>query len=213
MRITKYGHACIVLEEQGQKLVIDPGGWTGDFGPLEAISTAVITHNHADHFDATQLQKIIQANPGVQIYGAEEVAAEGKDLHILPVNGGQDAESGPFHLRFFGEMHALIHQSFPPVPHNVGVLVNDMFYDPGDSFTVPLGTAVKALAVPVSAPWLKMSEVVDFVQAVRPKQCIATHNALLSEIGQGLADHWLEAACKATGARYTSLKIGESLDI
>jgi L-ascorbate metabolism protein UlaG (beta-lactamase superfamily) len=34
MKLTKYTHACIVLEEQGEKLVIDPGGFTPEFGDV-----------------------------------------------------------------------------------------------------------------------------------------------------------------------------------
>jgi L-ascorbate metabolism protein UlaG (beta-lactamase superfamily) len=35
MKLTKFQHACIVLEERGKKLIIDPGDSTPGFGNLE----------------------------------------------------------------------------------------------------------------------------------------------------------------------------------
>lgn len=213
MKVTKYTHACLVLEEQGQRMIIDPGSWTADFGPLENVVGVVVTHNHADHYNAHNLERIRQANPEVQIFGAQEVATDTTTLDVTPVSGGQTVQCGSFTLQFFGEMHALIHASFPPIPHNIGVLVNDSLYYGGDSFTIPTGVQVKALAVPVSAPWLKMAEVVDYVTAIKPQLCVATHNALLSEQGQSIADTQMQMVCQSLSAQYLPLRVGESTEI
>lgn len=214
MKITKFGHACIVLEEQGKKLVIDPGSWTDNFGPLNDIAAVVITHNHQDHFSIEHIKAIVQSNPDVQIFGAQEVCDDSakEGIAITNVTGGNAATAGPFTMRFYGDMHALIHKDFPPVPHNVGLLVNDTFYYPGDSFTIPEGAPVKILAIPASAPWMKIAEAVDFVKAVRPQVCFPTHNALLSDIGEQLVDTWFKTTCNGIHAEYFSLKPGESFE-
>lgn len=214
MKITKYGHACVVLEEQGRKLVIDPGIWTTEFGPLDGIDAVVVTHNHGDHYNPEYLRAIAQANPGIQMFGAQEVVADAAQAGIVVTQAAtkQTIQVGPFSLRFYGEMHALIHESFPPVPHNVAVLVNDTFYYAGDSFTTPEGAPVKILAAPASAPWMKIAESVDFITKVRPQICFPTHNALLSDIGQQLADTWLKTACDGIHAEYYSLAPGESFE-
>lgn len=46
-----------------------------------------------------------------------------------------EVEVGPFSLRFTGGWHAAIHRTVPRV-HNVGVVVNETLYHPGDSFEV-----------------------------------------------------------------------------
>jgi len=214
MKVTKYGHACVVLEEQGKKLVIDPGSWTEGLGPLDNIAAVVITHNHQDHLNIQHLQAILQQNPGVQMFGAQEAAQDmaKQNIQANSVTGGHAATVGPFTVRFYGNMHALIHEDFPPVPHNVGVLVNDTFYYPGDSFTVPDGAPVKILAVPASAPWMKIAEAVDFINTVRPQVCFPTHNALLSDIGEQLTDNWFKGVCDGIHATYHSLKAGESFE-
>jgi hypothetical protein len=92
----------------------------------------------------------------------------------------------------------------------VGVLVNQAFYYPGDSFAVP-GLPVTVLALPVSAPWLKMSESLDFLQAVKPTQCFPTHNALLSEFGQNVANAWVQKICDTDGIALVPLQPGQNL--
>ena len=43
------------------------------------------------------------------------------------------------------------------------------------------------LFVPLNAPWMKLSESIDFVRAVKPGRAFALHDALLTETGaQGL---------------------------
>ncbi len=51
MKLTKYEHACVFLEnDDGDKVVIDPGIFTNLPGDLSRIVAIVITHEHPDHF-------------------------------------------------------------------------------------------------------------------------------------------------------------------
>lgn len=211
MKITKYGHACLVLENQGKKLIIDPGEFTPEFGDTDSIVAVVITHMHGDHFHPPHLQSIFATNPDAQLYATQEVADQATDMKVIVPQPGDTAEVGGFSLRFFGETHAAVHADFPPC-QNIGVLVNDTFYYPGDSFTMPT-LPVKVLAVPVSAPWLKMGEAIDFLRAVKPVYCFPTHNALLSEPGHMIANYWVQTISKQIGARFDYLKAGESIDV
>lgn len=210
MKVTKYAHACLVLELDGQKLVIDPGGYTPHFGNVHNVVGIVITHVHADHFDPAHIARILADNPDVHVWTTAEVAQQLGNPPVTIVQGGADAQAGPFAMRFFGDEHASIHDRFPQW-QNVGVLVNDALYYPGDSFTVPAGESVQALALPVSAPWLKIGEAIDFVEAVHPAQCFPTHNALLSDIGQASVDDWMQPVCEKAGIRYQLLQPGQSI--
>jgi hypothetical protein len=118
---------------------------------------------------------------------------------------------GPFTLEFFGDLHAVIHPSIPVI-ENRGVLINDKFYYPGDSFTLP-DRPVELLAVPTSAPWLKISEVMDFVTTVKHKHSMATHNALHSEFGNALSNGRVKAITEAQGGEFHYLLPGESIAI
>lgn len=211
MKLTKYEHAFLVLEEQNQKLVIDPGSYSPEIPELENVCGIVITHVHGDHFDLSNIDKILARNPEAIIYTVEEVAKElGARAHKV-VSGGASEQCGPFQLAFHGEKHAIIHDS-APVWQNVGVIVNQALYYPGDSFTIP-DAPVEVLAVPAGSPWAKIGEEMDFVETVKPAKVFPTHNAHLSEIGLGGRDNWLGLICEKIGAQYIFLKPGESLEL
>ena len=210
MRITKYEHACVVLEEQGKKLVIDPGGFTSSFGAPDNIAAVVVTHEHADHFDPGHLQKILGSNPEVRMFMPADAAKHFQKPNVTVVKDGDEHSVGPFVLHFTGERHAVIHPDWP-YPQNIGVRVGDAFYYAGDSFTLPDKPA-EVLAVPSSAPWMKISEAMDYVTAAKPKRCFATHNALLSEKGHATTSKWLNEICAKHGIGFTLLKPGQTLE-
>lgn len=203
MDIRKFQHACLELTKDNESLVIDPGGWTTDFEPNDHTVGVVITHEHGDHLDKASLQTILGKNSEVCIYAHVDVIAQldnftGAKQAVKP---GEIITVGPFSLRFTGGTHSTIHPDYP-VPANLGVVVDDgALYYPGDSFALP-DCAVEALAVPASAPWMKMSEAMDFIVAVKPKVCFPTHNVLLSEQGHMLANTWLAKAAENVGAMY-----------
>lgn len=152
MNLTKHEHACLVLQKAGETLVIDPGVFTSPLGDLRGVVGIVITHEHPDHWTPEQLRRILEMNPDARLLGpAGVVAAAGDEFTIETVSPGDAVEVGDFSLRFFGGRHAEIHSSIPIID-NVGVLVDDDLFYPGDSFTVPEGVAVTTLAAPSGAP-------------------------------------------------------------
>ncbi|HUP26188.1 MAG TPA: MBL fold metallo-hydrolase [Candidatus Limnocylindrales bacterium] len=213
MNITKYEHACLVIEEQGQKLIVDPGVFSESCTDFTNVVAVIVTHIHPDHYDPEKLAEIIKQNSGAMIFTVQEVA---NDLaaHGLPateVIGGSNKACGPYKLDFYGGQHALIHKSLP-INQNIAVMVNDTLYYPGDSFTIP-HKPVALLALPSSGPWMKISEAVDFVAAVKPKRIFPTHNAILSDIGAGIHNRVLQGAAQNIAAEYIVLSPGETLTL
>src|SRR6187549_712981 len=190
MQLTKYEHACFTLEKDEQILVVDPGEFSSDFIAPENVIGVIITHEHGDHFDPEQLSTIIDKNPDAIIIGPGAVTSKIEAFETRTVSAGDTTQLGPFTLEFFGSEHATIHPMIPVIV-NVGVLVNDLLYYPGDSFTAP-DKSVDTLALPVAAPWLKISEAMDFLTEVRPRLAFPTHDAILSDIGKEITDARLE---------------------
>ena len=209
MKLTKYPHAHLVLEEAGQKLIIDPGMFSSDLGDVSNVAAIVITHSHGDHLNLDNIKNIQAASPEVKIFGTPEVADQIPEATV--VANGEEIEAGPFSLAFFGQEHAPIHPTVP-VPHNIGVMVNDTLFYPGDSFTVPI-QAVQVLAVPGNAPWAAVGEAMDYIAAVKPAMTFPTHDGLLSEAGHNVYNASLESICKESGTQFRFLKVGESLEI
>jgi L-ascorbate metabolism protein UlaG (beta-lactamase superfamily) len=213
MRLTKLEHAALILEQSGKKLFVDPGSFTTPITDGAGTVAIVITHEHADHWTPEQLGRILDKSPDATIFAPQGVAlAVGASFDVTVVNNGDELTVGPFSLRFFGEKHAVIHSSIPIVD-NVGVLINNSLYYPGDSFTVPAGVDVDLLAAPAGAPWLKISEAIDFVLAVKPKRSFPTHEMVLSVAGKGMANGRLQWATEQGGGEFIPLTPGDTIDV
>ncbi|GAA3916657.1 MBL fold metallo-hydrolase [Microbacterium invictum] len=212
MRVTKHEHACLRLESAGKTLVIDPGSFTLPLQEVDDLVGIVITHEHPDHWTPDHLDRLRKAYPDVPIYGPSGVEAAASGYDVTVVAPGDTVAVAPFTLSFHGGRHAVIHESIAVI-ENVGVLVDDEFYYPGDSYAVPKGADVKLLAAPVGAPWLKIGEAMDFVLAVAPRRAFGTHDMTLSRIGLGMARQRLQWATEQNGGEFLSLGPGESADV
>ncbi len=212
MRVTKHEHAALTVEQSGKALIIDPGSFTLPLSDLNGTVAIVITHEHADHWTADHLDRILGMVPGTPIFAPQGVADAAPGYDITVVAPGDTVEVEPFTLTFFGGKHAVIHESIPVID-NVGVLVNGALYYPGDSFTVPKGVQVELLAAPLGAPWLKVGEAMDFVLAVAPRRAFGTHDMTLSVIGRDMHRARLKWAVEQGGGEFLALEPSESADI
>lgn len=204
MRITKYQHACFTVEHDEKVLVVDPGAFSTDFIAPEHVVAVVITHEHGDHFDHDQLAAIIDKNPDAVILAHESIISQVVTGEVHSVAPGDVTTVGPFSLEFFGGQHALIHKNTPVIA-NIGVLINDLLYYPGDSFVLP-GKPVDTLALPASAPWMKISEAMDYLSTVQPRLAFPTHDAILSDTGKSITDMWLKKAADENDIEYKRIE-------
>ncbi|WP_336696689.1 MBL fold metallo-hydrolase [Curtobacterium sp. USHLN213] len=213
MEVTKLEHACQIVTEGSARLVIDPGNFTRPVD-VTGVVAVVVTHEHPDHVTPEQVRRILDANPGAVVIGpagvARALAGGASDVVVDVVTAGDRRTVGPFDLSFHGTRHNLIHSSVPIVD-NTGVLVNGRLFHPGDSYTVP-DVPVEVLAAPVGAPWLKVSEMMDYVLAVGPRLAYPVHEATLSDVGYGMHTGRLREAVEPSGSLVV-LRPGESLTI
>lgn len=207
MKLTKYEHSCVVLEQEGNKLVIDPGIYSTSFTDFSNIVGVVVTHKHSDHFDMAKLRAIKSLNNNVEILSTMDVAHDSLELSTRPVQAGYTTTIGPFTLEFFGGDHELYKGI-----QNIAVLVNGNYFHPGDSYTLPQ-KQIKVLGAPASAPWLRVAEASDFITNAKARVVIPIHNALLSEIGESIHYRILGEAAQKVGSEYKILKPGESIEI
>ena len=203
----------MAVQKSGSTIIIDPGAFTTPLNDVTGVVAIVVTHEHADHWTPEQLRRILERNPDARIFGPGGVAAAviHHDLTVETVKNGDELQVGPFSLKFIGEKHAVIHESIPVID-NVAVLIDDSFYYAGDSFTLP-HVPVDTLAAPIGAPWLKVSEAIDYVLAVAPRRAFPVHEAVLSQIGISINSERLEAATQQGGGEYLKLAAGQSLDL
>lgn len=176
MRITRYGHSCLLVEDGAARLLLDPGVFSAGFEDLRGLTAVLITHQHADHLDTGRLLPLLDANPEAQLYADDGSAAQ------LPVPAqivqAADVLDLGTRVEVLGSQHAVIHPDLPRIP-NVGYLIGERFFTPGDALTVPAAD-VEVLGLPTAAPWLKLSEAVDLLRAVGPRLAFPVHDAVLA---------------------------------
>jgi L-ascorbate metabolism protein UlaG (beta-lactamase superfamily) len=203
VRLTKYGHACVRLEDGDRVLVIDPG----EYSEPEALigATAVlVSHEHGDHIDVAQLAAAREANPGLTVHTYAGLA---ETLGGTAIAAGDSFTAAGFSVRAVGGQHAEIIDGLPGCP-NLGYIVEGI-YHPGDSVFVP-DEPVETLLVPSSGPWLKHREAIELTRAIRPSRAFPIHDALLSELGLRNIDAWLEGE---GGAAYARIPLGGSVEL
>jgi len=211
MKLTKYGHACFVVEKDGSALVVDPGNIAHDFIVPNHVEAIVITHEHQDHLDTGHMQAILEANPKATVIAHESIAGKYTNYTNVAAKVGETYTVGPFSLRFFGGQHASIAEGIP-VPPNLGVLIDEHLYYPGDSFAIPEGVQVKELALPAAAPWLKIGESMNFLAQIKPEFTFPTHDGILSGDGKIIVDSMLGAVASGQNTRYHRLD-GQAIEL
>lgn len=212
MRITKFGHACVRVEHDGVRVVLDPGMFT-EREAVEGADVVLITHQHADHYDAEHLRATTAQIHTIAAV-AEVIRDEAPDLaDRLHVVAPGDVLDVGMPVTVVGEKHAVIHPDYPRFD-NSGYLLDvggTTVFHPGDALTAP-GVAVDLLLAPVSAPWLKVGEAVDFVREVAATRTLAIHDRVYSEAGLAMVESHMTNLALGDGRTFVRLADGEDLD-
>ena len=188
MRITHLGHSCLLVEGGDARVLVDPGNFSSGFDQLTSLDAVLVTHQHPDHADPERLPALLDANRDARLLiEPETVAARG-----LPGDAafaaGSTAVVGGLSISAIGGQHALIHDRVPR-PGNVGFVISEeggrTLFHPGDSYAeTPAG--IDVLAYPLSAPWTKVAETLDFLRAVAPHTAFPIHDATVSAAGRAM---------------------------
>jgi L-ascorbate metabolism protein UlaG (beta-lactamase superfamily) len=212
MHLTKHGHACVTVEKDGRRVVLDPGELTPEDATVGA-EAVLITHEHFDHFAERRVRDACHRDPGLRVYTCAAVAAklDGLGPAVQVVGEGDAFDVAGFGVQVHGQWHQVVHPDIPRIS-NAGFLLDGSLFHPGDALTVP-GVPVATLLLPVHAPWSRTGELIDWVREVKPRRTLAIHDGLLNDTGLTVAGALLGENGPGTGASYTRLLPGESLGL
>lgn len=188
MQLTHFGHSCLLATISDTTALFDPGNFSHGFEGITGLSAILITHQHPDHADTTRLPALLDANPQAKLYADPQTAAQlGEPWTAVHV--GDEFTIGSINVRGVGGKHAVIHPEIPVID-NISYLLGDdehpaRFMHPGDALFVP-GEPVDVLATPAAAPWMKVSEAVDYLRAVAPRAAVPIHQGIIAPDARGV---------------------------
>ncbi len=188
MELTHFGHSCLLADFGVARLLFDPGNFSHGFEGITGLSAILITHQHPDHADPQRLPALVEANPQAALYADPQTAAMLGD-RWRPVHAGDEFTVAGLTVRGVGGRHAVIHPEIPVID-NTSYLIGDdehpaRFMHPGDALFVP-DEPVEVLATPAAAPWMKISEAVDYLRAVGPRHAVPIHQGIIAPEARGI---------------------------
>lgn len=170
MKVSKHVHSCLLAEEGGIIILIDPGNYTYeenalDAGALKRLDFLLITHEHADHMHVPLIKKLVKKFPEMKIISNKSVAAIlGKEELKVSTkgNGIIKMENAPHEMTLSG------------APENTMFTVFGKLTHPGDSLR--FNKTADVLALPIQAPWGSMVAAVEKAAKLKPKFVIPIHD-------------------------------------
>ncbi|MEV4129156.1 MBL fold metallo-hydrolase [Nocardia sp. NPDC049707] len=188
MRIAHFGHSCILVELHGKKVLFDPGTFSHGFEGLTGLDAIAVTHQHPDHIDPNRIEALLDNNPNARLFSDPQTAQQ-RGEPWEAVHAGNVITLGALQITGGGGRHAVIHPEIPVIDNTVFQLGTPddpaELVHPGDSLWVP-PVPVGVLAIPASAPWMRISEAVDYLRAVAPRTAFPIHFGIIQPEAQGI---------------------------
>jgi len=213
MKITKYGHCCLMLEINGKKILTDPGAYDYSKLPedIKGVSAVLITHEHSDHLHVESLQNLLKNNIEAVVITNASVGKilEEAGIAYIKIEEGEKYDLDGVNISGFGNLHAEIYFTFGQV-QNTGYMIDGLCY-PGDAFQYP-DAHVDILALPVAGPWMKIKDAIDYAKNINPRVVFPVHDGMI----QSFATFPYTIPQKflgELGIEFKKLKIGEAEEI
>ncbi|MCU1415524.1 MAG: fold metallo-hydrolase [Microbacteriaceae bacterium] len=207
MKLTHYGHACVLIEtDKGARILIDPGTLSHGFESLQGLDAILVTHNHDDHLDVERALALIAANPGALVLADPESAPT---ISARSVAAGERIDVGGSAIEIVGEKHAPIYENIPGSANVAYLIDGGAFYHPGDSFEVP-AVKVDVLALPIGGPWMKLADAIDYLRAVKPRIAVPIHEANWTQEGTA---HFMIGHFTPEGTTFSPVQRGVATEV
>ncbi len=212
MKITKLGHCSHIIELNGKRFLTDPGSYTTLQNESKNIDFVVISHEHTDHLHVDSVKTILENNPGAKIICNDSVGKilEKDSIKYIKVSDGEVYDAQGVEIAGYGIKHAPIFRDYEQV-ENTGYMFDNKLFYPGDAFYNPK-VPVDILAFPVTGPWCKISEAMDYVLDIKPRVAFQVHDGNLVR-QNGITVRLPNIFLPQNNIEFVSLEIGKETEL
>lgn len=176
MKITKYGHCCLLIDIEGVRILTDPGSYSTLQNEARDVDVVLITHEHPDHLHVESLKDVLSNNSNAEVVTNASVGKilgeEGIEHHN--VSHGEHIDIKGIVIEGFGEKHAEIYKDLGQV-ENTGYFIGGKLFYPGDAFYDP-ERPVDVLALPVAGPWCLLKDAIEYAIKISPRIAFPVHD-------------------------------------
>lgn len=186
MKITKHAQSAFLIETKGRKILVDPGSFVFNeegvepevFGDVDLI---LITHEHSDHFDKENIQRIIALAEPIVIGTKSVIDAlkqDNPDIDLRVSILGENHQFEGFDVEVLASQHGPLPNG-NPAPEVTGYVIDDgekRFYTPGDSIYLNKEARADIIAVPICGQVvLNINEAKVNLLEAKPELAIPIH--------------------------------------
>lgn len=210
MKITKFVHSCLLVEDAGRVALFDPGNFSYDAGffspaSFNALDDIIITHAHSDHCHIPLLQELVKSFPSATITTIPDVASKLTALGFANVKTESTSDIKMFDVN---------HESVSPLgqaPANTGFHYLDKLTNPGDGYGFEQSKDV--LVLPVTAPWGCVVRAAGLILQLKPKYVVPVHDWHWNPAARQQAYITLQDFCAKSGITFLGLEDGKPVEI
>lgn len=211
MKITKYVHACLLVEDAGVVVLVDPGVFSYeakifDVNSLPKLDYIVVTHEHQDHLHMPFLNELLAKFPNAKIITTPSVVENLKQAGITNTSSESD---GPVEV-FSKKSHADL-SPFGAAPENIAVHLNGKLTIGGDRHD--LEESKDALALTITAPWGSMMNAAKMALNLNPKTVIPIHDWHWNETARAGAYSMCDGLFKEKGINFIKPVDGQAFEV
>lgn len=212
MKLTKFVHACVLVEDDQHVALFDPGtmSWESklfNVDVLPKLDYVMITHEHFDHFCEPFVHALGHKFPDLQFLSTPVVVSKLKALGIKNVS-----TSTIENIIIEPLEHDSMQPLMPlPIAKNIAVHYKDKISHPGDSHH--LESTKDILFLPLAGPWGSTIEAIRLAVKLKPKAIVPIHDWMWNDDWRmGMYDR-MEQFFKEKDIKFIKTVDGESFEL
>lgn len=212
MQITKFEHACVLVEDSDQNLnfLVDPGiyAWQSgnvDLSKLPQLDYVIVTHSHGDHMAEPFVKALVEKYPEAQWIAPSDAHEALKQFGV-----GQVTNQTIDKFVVVDGDHAKV-VPFGVACKNLKVDYLDKLSIVGD--TLDISESKEVLLLPIQAPWGTTVNALEVAIKLAPKHVVPIHDWMWNAEWKSNVYSRFESVLAEHGIKFIAIENGQPIDL